>query len=449
LARSKGGGGKADAPAGGVIAADRVIRELELRRREAGQARADAEAALARLAESENELARRRVDAEAANQAKSSFLATMSHEIRTPLNGVLGMAEAMAADELTPAQRKRLNVIRASGAQLLTLLNDILDISKIEAGKLSFEAVEFGVTQLCDSVVAAFAGIAASKGVDFEVTVAAGAAGRYLGDPTRVRQILSNLVSNALKFTEQGRVQVHVEPAEAGLRLVVSDTGVGITPNQLARLFAKFEQADSSTTRRFGGTGLGLAICRELAERMGGAIRAESRVGKGAAFTVDLPLVRVGDEQSPAGVAEPAATAATDVSLRLLVAEDNDINGLVIKTLLEQAGMSPRLVHDGGAAIAAWEAEPFDLILMDVQMPVMDGPEATRAIRRREAETGRARTPIIALTANTMTHQVDEYRAAGMDGHVAKPLELARLFAAIHVALEPSDQASVAESGLR
>jgi PAS domain S-box-containing protein len=384
----------------------------------------------------EDELARRRVEAEAASHAKSSFLATMSHEIRTPLNGVLGMVEAMAGDELTSSQRGRLEVIRASGAQLLSLLNDILDISKIEAGKLVLETMEFAVAQLCRSLVDSFAGLAEAKGVALEFTLADGAGDRYLGDPTRVRQILGNLVSNALKFTDQGRVDVRVEPGEPGFRIVVSDTGVGIAPPQLKRLFEKFEQEDSSTTRRFGGTGLGLAICRELAERMGGRISVKSSVGEGAVFTVELPLARIGGGPTSALEADPPAAAATDASLRLLVAEDNDVNRLVIKTLLEQAGLSPTLVCDGAAAIAAWEAELFDLILMDVQMPVMDGPDATRAIRRREAQTGRARTPIIALTANAMAHQVGEYEAAGMDGHVAKPIELGRLFEAISVALE-------------
>jgi PAS domain S-box-containing protein len=393
----------------------------------------------------EDELARRRAEAEAANQAKSTFLATMSHEIRTPLNGVLGMVEAMAVDALTPSQRERLEVIRASGAQLLSLLNDILDISKIEAGKLTLETVEFGVAQLCSSVVASFAGLAEAKGVALELEVAEGAGGRYLGDPTRVRQIVGNLVSNALKFTDLGRVDVRVAPARAGVRIVVSDTGVGIAPRQLKRLFQKFEQEDSSTTRRFGGTGLGLAICRELAERMGGGVSVESQVGKGAAFTVELPLASVGGELAPAEKPAPRAAAATDASLRLLVAEDNEVNRLVIRTLLGQAGLSPTLVCDGAAAIAAWEAETFDLILMDVQMPLMDGPGATQAIRRREAQTGRARTPIIALTANALAHQVEEYEAAGMDGHVAKPIEIARLFEAISTALAAEPQATAHE----
>jgi PAS domain S-box-containing protein len=384
----------------------------------------------------EDELARRRVEAEAANQAKSNFLATMSHEIRTPLNGVLGMVEAMAADALTTPQRERLEVIRASGAQLLSLLNDILDISKIEAGKLVLESVDFDAAQLCASVVAAFAGLAEAKGVALALDVAQGAHGRYLGDPTRVRQIVGNLVSNALKFTDHGRVGVRLEPAASGLRIIVSDTGVGIASRQLKRLFQKFEQEDSSTTRRFGGTGLGLAICRELTERMGGDISAKSQVGKGAVFTVDLPLASVGDAPPAARERGMRTAPMTDGSLRLLVAEDNEINRLVIQTLLEQAGLSPTLVSDGAAAIAAWDAQPFDLILMDVQMPVMDGPGATRAIRRREAETGRARTPIIALTANALAHQIGDYEAAGMDGHVAKPIELPRLFAAIAAALE-------------
>ena len=365
--------------------------------------------------------------AEAANRAKSQFLATMSHEIRTPLNGVLGMAQAMSADELTDAQRGRLGVIRDSGHSLLTILNDVLDISKIEAGKLTLEAAEFAIEEVAESARQAFAALAESKGLTLDLRVSARAKGVYVGDATRVRQILCNLISNAVKFTERGGVAVTVSRRDGRLRLAVNDTGIGIAPQDMRRLFEKFEQADASTTRQYGGSGLGLSICSELAEMMGGWIEARSRPGKGTTFTVDLRLSRVATrrvapEPTPAQVAETGP-------LRILAAEDNEINRLVLKTLLGQIGIEPTLVGDGAAALEAWEHGAWDVILMDVQMPRMDGPSATRAIRRREAELGRTRTPIVALTANAMAHHMEEYRAAGMDGFIAKPIEVGQLFA--------------------
>jgi PAS domain S-box-containing protein len=386
--------------------------------------------------------------AEAANTAKSQFLATMSHEIRTPLNGVLGMAQAMEADELSATQRDRLGVIRESGQSLLTILNDVLDISKIEAGKLELEEADFDIDEIAQSARHAFAAIAEAKGLQLILDLEPRARGLYRGDATRVRQILYNLISNALKFTERGAVTVKVARTVDRVRLSVSDTGIGIAKADMRRLFEKFEQADASTTRRFGGSGLGLAICRQLAELMGGRIRARSVIGEGSTFVVSLPLVWLGQATAAAptdAAAEPAATAS---DIRILAAEDNEINRLVLKTLLGQFGLDPVIVVDGEAALEAWEREAWDVILMDVQMPRMDGPTATRAIRRREAELGRARTPIVALTANAMAHQVEEYRAAGMDGFVAKPIEVGDLLAALQSAIDAPapdvDQAAVA-----
>jgi PAS domain S-box-containing protein len=378
--------------------------------------------------QAERALALAAAEANAANQAKSAFLAAMSHEIRTPLNGVLGMAQAMAMeDDLPPHQRERLTVIRQSGESLLAILNDLLDLSKIEAGKLELEETQFDIQELTRGAHATFAAVAAGKGLDFGVRVAPSAEGVYLGDPLRLRQILHNLISNALKFTEQGSVQVAVNRRGGELRIAVKDTGIGIPEGKAAQLFRKFEQGDASTTRRFGGTGLGLAICRDLAEMMGGSIAVESAPGKGAAFTVRLPLKRIGKVDEPA--AEPAPEIVPDETvLRVLVAEDNGMNQLVLKTLLAQLGVEPVVVPNGRAAVEAWEREPWDLILMDVQMPEMDGPTATGVIRRREATEGRGRTPIVALTANAMQHQVAEYRAAGMDDVVPKPVEVDRLF---------------------
>ncbi|MBU1377619.1 MAG: response regulator [Alphaproteobacteria bacterium] len=379
--------------------------------------------------------------AEAANRAKSVFLATMSHEIRTPLNGVLGMAQAMAADELSAVQRDRLSVVHRSGESLLAILNDLLDLSKIEAGKLELESIEFDLDEVARGAYSAFTALANKKGLSFALDVEP-ARGRYQGDPTRLRQILYNLISNALKFTEQGEIRVCATPDEGMLRLSVRDTGMGISDENLSRLFGKFDQLDSSTTRQFGGTGLGLSICRELAHLMGGDVTVESVLGQGSCFTLRVPLPRVGEARPPMGLApEPPPTELRPIALRVLAAEDNAVNQLVLKTLLHQLGVDPTVVDNGQAAVEAWEAAAWDVILMDIQMPVMDGLSAAAAIRAREILTGRARTPIVALTANAMSHQVEQYLAAGMDDHVAKPIEAAALFAALSAATSEADAA--------
>jgi signal transduction histidine kinase/ActR/RegA family two-component response regulator len=379
----------------------------------------------------------------AASRAKSEFLARMSHEIRTPLNGVLGMAQALAAEpDLKPGHRSSLAVIRQSGESLLAILNDVLDLSKVEAGKLDLETIPFDLEATVRGAQETFAPQAAAKGLSFRLALGDDVAGTYLGDPTRVRQILYNLLSNAVKFTEAGEVSLSVARGAGALELVVADSGIGIAPEDVARLFGRFQQVDSSTTRKFGGTGLGLSICRELAELMGGSIEVRSDAGVGSRFIVVLPLSRLGDATPEAGLGADtleAGLAREGLTPRVLAAEDNPVNQLVLKTLLAQAGIEPTMVGDGRQAIDAWRTGQFDLILMDVQMPVLDGVAATREIRAAEAEGGRARTPILAITADAMQHQVIEHLAAGFDGHVAKPIDAAKLYEAIAEAVRVKD----------
>jgi len=393
----------------------------------------------------EHQLEGARDQAEAASLAKSAFLATMSHEIRTPLNGVLGMAQAMAADQLPAAQRERLDVVRQSGESLLAILNDMLDLSKIEAGKLEIETVEFDLGDISRGAHATFTALANKNGLSFCLDME-GAAGVYLGDPTRTRQVLYNLISNALKFTETGEIRVTMDYDGAHLTTRVTDTGIGMSPEVLTGLFSKFTQADTSTTRRFGGTGLGLSICRELAELMNGSISATSEEGKGSVFVFRIPMIRVGDTRD--ATADPSAPQEhAALEIRVLAAEDNSVNQLVLKTLLHQVGVAPVVVENGQLAVEAWETGAWDVILMDVQMPVMDGPTAVRAIRAREAAEGRARTPIIALTANAMSHQIAEYLACGMDGYVVKPIEAVKLFETLERVLNGEDSGEATLTG--
>jgi signal transduction histidine kinase/AmiR/NasT family two-component response regulator len=383
------------------------------------------------------ELLSARDEAQAANVLKSQFLANMSHEIRTPLNGVLAMAQIIALGELTPVQRERVAVIRRSGEELLAVLNDVLDLSRIEAGKMEMDIGELNAETLAANLRTAFEPVAQTKKkMSFDIALNPNAAGPRRGDPARVAQILNNLVSNALKFTPEGEVLVTIEgtgeDGRDGLRFVVADTGVGIAKEKLPLLFQKFSQADGSNTRRFGGTGLGLAICRELATLMKGKIAVDSTEGEGSVFTVDIPVPRIVAEGTAA--AEAAATHE-DRPLRVLAAEDIPTNQLVLRTIMQSFGVDLEMVDNGRQAVEAWQRSAFDIILMDIQMPEMDGVAATRAIRAEEAATGRPHTPIIAVSANAMPHHAREYIAAGMDAHVAKPIELAKLHAAIEGAL--------------
>ena len=355
----------------------------------------------------------------------------------TPLNGVLGMAQILSTSELNPVQAEQLDVIQKSGATLLSVLNDLLDLSKIEAGRMELEAAPFDIVEVAQGAYATFTSIANASGVSFSMTIDEEAAGLWRGDSVRVRQILYNLISNALKFTNEGEVQVTIDgaPSASGkdLMITIQDTGIGIAPEALATLFDKFVQADNTMTRRFGGTGLGLTICKQIVELMGGTIAVESKLGEGATFLVRLPLPWLGPVfPLPAPPAAEDQLPETSLEgLRVLAAEDNVTNQLVLKTVLHSLGVQPLVVENGRQAVEAWAQAPFDLILMDVQMPEMDGVAATQEIRRRETKAGAERTPIVALSANVMKHQVAEYLAAGMDAHLAKPINVAQLYDAL------------------
>ena len=388
--------------------------------------------------------------AEAANTAKSQFLANMSHEIRTPLNGVITMAEIMAAGDLSPSQRKKLEVVRGSSAALLVILNDLLDLSKIEAGHVELLIEDHDLSGLLLEMNDSYGPMMRQKGVEPVLSVASDLSGQWRIDAYRLRQVISNLMSNALKFTAQGTITLGgqvdwLTNDDAIVTLTVSDTGIGIPSEKIDRLFEKFVQVDGSTTRQYGGTGLGLAICRELVSMMGGKIWIDSVQGAGSTFYVRLPLTRSPSvaltAPSPAPgpmpallpVPNPASLAPPQQHprLKILAAEDVAANQMVLQAALEHRNIDLTLVDNGAQALEAFRLERFDLILMDIQMPVMDGLAATRAIRSQERLANLVPTPIIALSANAMDYQVASYREAGCDDYIAKPIDLSRLANAI------------------
>ncbi|HSW26703.1 MAG TPA: ATP-binding protein, partial [Burkholderiaceae bacterium] len=364
-----------------------------------------------------------------ANQAKADFLATMSHEIRTPINGVIGLARMLEDSPLAPQEAGYVRMINSCGNSLLALVNDVLDFSKIEAGQMVLEQIDTDLRELARETADVFASRACEKGVELIVRIAPEAPRRILADPHRLRQILLNLLGNALKFTATGAVTLRITAplanGERRLRVDVTDTGIGIAADALPRLFRRFSQADASTTRRYQGTGLGLAISRDLAVLMGGDVTVTSTPGAGSTFTLDVPL-RVAEQQHVC-VAPPSSQRRPTGEMRVLLVEDNAINQMVALALLKKLGYTAlTLAGDGEQALSLCAAECFDLVLMDCQMPVMNGFEATRRLRAR----GFAQ-PIVALTAGAVSQDREECLDAGMNDYVAKPIDSARLAATL------------------
>ena len=404
--------------------------------RETSRESAERSHKLSALAE---QLGHARIEALAASKAKSEFLATMSHEIRTPLNGVLGVAQLLMSTELNAEQSEFVRVINDSGQILLRLLNDVLDLSKIEAGKMDLDIQVFDPHRMAADARTLWQARAREKAIGFSIEVQAGKDDRFEGDPVRLKQVLFNLVSNAIKFTETGSVDVEMGFHAIGrrrhvMRVEVRDTGCGVPEAARPKLFSAFTQADAETTRAHGGTGLGLTICKRLVELMGGTIGFRTTAGAGSTFWFEVPLKREIAEPAPVtGTQEPVQALASAGGTRILVAEDIAVNRAVARGFLNLRGYEADFVENGAAALEAVRVQHYDLVLMDMEMPVMDGLQATAAIRALPGPAGQV--PIVALTANALSSALTRCREAGMNDVVTKPINQAELFGAIDACL--------------
>jgi signal transduction histidine kinase/ActR/RegA family two-component response regulator len=390
------------------------------------QEREKGEALLASL---EERVSARTAEFERATTEKSRFLANMSHELRTPLNGVIAISETLAARQRTKRDKELAALIVSSGRLLEQVLTDILDFSKIEAGEITLADEVMGLEAVVGRIAELHRAAAESKGLSLIWRVEPTAAGHYRGDSVRLTQVLSNLLSNAVKFTHAGSVILTAEADEGGLRFSVVDSGIGFDEGVKARLFRRFEQADASIRRRFGGTGLGLAISRSLVELMGGQIDVQSTPGLGSTFEFVLPLART-QAEAPTAEADVEDSFTLD-GVRVLLAEDHPTNQKVVQLILEAIGVDLEIVENGALALDRLRRQRFDVVLMDMQMPELDGLSATQALRALEAETGTVRTPVIMLTANAMDEHVRASLAAGADEHLSKPIRPHALIHAI------------------